>query len=203
MPKTGFLIISNLENNSEIRSELSKIFNSNNFNLTDAMSVIRTGNLYCNICERILSSAFGIALITNNTPKDALRNIFLEIGLMVAFGKEVIILTDDRKNIPSDLEGILVFIFKDDIELKNCIENWIKDIPHKINFWCRLIDIWIDDKDYEKAYAYLRKAIMYGDFEKSFLALEEIYEEGSKGEIAISDRLKKEIGDFVNFVRAF
>lgn len=203
MPKTGFLIISDFEKNSGIKRKIEEIFNSNNFKLKVAMSYRRTGNLYCKICEKIIASAFGVALITSNTPKDALPNIYLEMGLMTAFGKEVVILTDDRNNIGGDLQGKEVFPFRSDIELRDLIENWIKEIPDRITLWRSLVDIWIEGKDYEKVYAYLRKAIMYGDFEESLLELEEIFEDCQKGEIVISDRLKNEIGDFLIFVRAF
>jgi len=90
------------------------------------MNIKGTGNLYCKICELILSSAFGVALVTKNTPKRALPNIFFEIGLMVAFGKEILVLTDSLKNIPSDLHGKEVIVFRSNEELKESIEKWSK-----------------------------------------------------------------------------
>lgn len=197
------MIISSSENDSEIRGKIGEIFDSKSFNLKDAMNTRSTGNIYCKICEQIISSAFGVALVTKNTPKDALRNIFLEIGLMTAFGKEIIILTDDLENIPTDLKGKEVFIFQDDTKLRNDIESWIKDIPNMIAHWRMLTNIWIEDEDYEKAYEYFRKAIMFGDFMESLPELTEILERASKEEITIPKRLKKEIIEFIGFIRVF
>ena len=201
-PKTGFLIISSYENDSGIRGIIDEIFDSNGFNLKDAMNIRGTGNLYCKICEQILSSAFGVALITNDTPIDALRNIFLEIGLMMAFGKEIIILTDNMKNIPSDLQGKEVFIFTDNNDLSESINKWsIEILEERITYWRTLAKYSVDAKDYEKTYEYLRKAIMFGDFTDSLPELTEILERASKGEITISKRLKVEISEFISFIR--
>jgi len=201
-PKTGFLIISSCENDSGIREKIGEIFDSNGFNLKDAMNIRGTGNLYCKICEQILSSAFGVALITNDTPIDALRNIFLEIGSMIAFGKEIIILTDNMKNIPSDLQGKEVFIFTDNNDLSESINKWSTEIlGGEITYWETLAKYSVDAKDYEKAYEYLRKAIMFGDFTDSLSELTEILERVSKEEITISKRLKIEISEFIRFVR--
>ena len=203
-PKTGFLIISSSENDSIIRGKVDEIFDSNGFNLKDAMNIRGTGNLYCKICERILSSAFGVALITKDTPRNTLPNIFLEIGLLTAFGKEVIILTDSRETIPSDLQGKEVFIFADNNNLSEYINKWSTEIQEKrITYWRTLAKFSVEAKDYEKAYEYLRKAIMFGDFEDSLSELKGIFDECSKGEITISERLKQEIGNFVEFIQAF
>ena len=201
-PKTGFLIISSSENDSIIRRKIDAIFDSKGFNLKDAMNIRGTGNLYCKICKRILSSAFGVALITKDTPKNALPNIFLEIGLMTAFGKEVIILTDNRENIPSDLQGKEVFIFTDNNDLSESINKWSTEIlEERITYWRTLAKYSVDAKDYEKAYEYLRKAIMFGDFTDSLPELTEILERASKEEITIPKRLKMEISEFIGFIR--
>lgn len=203
-PKTGFLISSSSENDSGIRGKIGEIFDSNGFNLKDAMNIRGTGNLYCKICEQILSSAFGVALITKDTPIDALRNIFLEIGLMTAFGKEIIILTDSMENVPSDLQGKEVFIFTDNNDLSESINKWSTEIlEERITYWRTVTEYSVDAKDYEKAYEYLRKAIMFGDFMDSLPELTEILERASKEEITISKRLEKEIIEFIGFIRVF
>lgn len=204
VPKTGFLIIPSSENDTMIRGKVDEIFDSNGFSLKDAMNIRGTGNLYCKICERILSSAFGVALITKDTPKNTPPNIFLEIGLMTAFGKDVVILTDGMENIPSDLQGKEVFIFTDNNNLSESINKWCTEIQEKrITYWRTLAKFSVDAKDYEKAYEYLRKAIMFGDFEDSVLELKEIFNEYSKSEITISERLKQEIGNFLDLIQAF
>jgi hypothetical protein len=57
------------------------------------MARIGSDDNYCKIYEHILSTAFGVALITKDTPPESLHNIYLEIGLSRAFGNEALILT--------------------------------------------------------------------------------------------------------------
>lgn len=164
-PKTGFLIISNDENKSEIRKHIGDLFEKQNFTLIDAMSNKKTGNFYCKICSMILSCPFGVALITKNTKKTALRNIFLEIGLLTAFGKELIILTDNKRNILSDFAGLEWFIFKDDEDLQKQINDWLENqIPANIYMWTGLAADLFDNADYEGSYMNYQRAILFGDY---------------------------------------
>ncbi len=165
------------------------------------MNIKGTGNIYCKICELILSSAFGVALITKKTPKTALPNIFFETGLMTAFGKEIIILTDSLENIPSDLHGKEVIVFRNYEELKKNIEKWSKRIQEQIRYWNTLAHISLDVKDYEKAYEYFKRAVMFGDFEETLSELTAILEDSSTRE-RLSERLRSEISDFVTFIKA-
>lgn len=165
------------------------------------MNIKGTRNLYCKICELILSSAFGVALITENTPKTALPNIFLEIGLMIAYGKEILILTDSLENIPSDLSGKEVIVFKSDEELKKSIEKWSKEILKQIKYWNKLARISLYAKDYEKTFEYLKRAVMFGDFEDALSELMAMLENSLIRE-ALSERLISEIKDFLTFTKA-
>ena len=129
------------------------------------MSNKKTGNIYCKICSMILSCPFGVALITKNTKKTALRNIFLEIGLLTAFGKELIILTDNKRNILSDFAGLEWFIFKDDEDLQKQINDWLENqIPANIYMWTGLAADLFDNADYEGSYMNYQRAILFGDY---------------------------------------
>lgn len=168
-PKTGFFMYAS-HDDGEIIGTIKKIFAKNDFNLDDAMVKKSSKDIYCMICQKILSSAFGVALITSKTPKSSTENIYLEIGLMKAFGKEVIILTDDINIIASDLRGKGVFPFIDDHRRNNILEtvidDWINEIKTDIVSWNRFGQILFNmTEDYEKGFELYKKAIMYGDFD--------------------------------------
>ena len=83
-----------------IRSNLAKIFVDYNISLIDAND-IRTGkDFLLKIWQIILGVPLGIAIITNDMSNKTLANIFYEIGLMQAYGKETLIIkTVDTKSI--------------------------------------------------------------------------------------------------------
>jgi len=87
---------------NKIRSLLTKIFVDYNISLIDAND-IRTGkDFLLKIWHIILGVPLGIAIITNDMPDKTLANIFYEIGLMQAYGKETLIIKTSGTKVPSD-----------------------------------------------------------------------------------------------------
>jgi len=208
-PKLGFLMISDAENKinggekSEIRDNLDEIFEFHDLKLMDAMSVHETTDNYCKICDLIQSSAFGIAFITENTSENAKSNIYLEIGLMKTFGKDVIILTDNREAIASDLKGKGILEFKKFSEMQSKIQEYLQNFPKDIIYFKRLGDNWFAVKDYEKSFEYYKKAVMLGDFSTSFRTIKEKFVEKTKLSSKITKDLRTQIGQFINDVEEY
>ena len=90
---------------------------------------------------------------------------------MKAYGKEVIILTDKKSIIASDLKGKGVFPYINGDRsriLESVIDDWIQDVNRDIEGWKRFGDIAFEiSKDYESGFELHKKAIMYGDSEDS------------------------------------
>jgi len=159
-------------------------------------------DVYCKICEQILSSAFGVALITKYTPPPSLYNIYLEIGLMRAFGKEALILTPDRSIIASDLEGKGVFPYKDESDLEKQIDAWIKQIPSRIESYNTFAEVsYKVAQDYEKFFDYSQKAIMFGDFDTPVKRLNEVFNGKNSSKTHMSKRLRSEVNSFLEYVK--
>jgi len=190
-------MISDEENKSTIRQKLDEIFKFKDYYLVDAMSIRHTTDNYCKICELILSCAFGVALITEKTEEETLRNIYLEIGLMKAFGKEVLILTDNRCKIATDLVGKGSQRYSNYDELQQKVHEWLNILIKEQAHVRRMAEIWIKEKDYEKAFEYYRKGVMLGDFEHSFRILKEKLDPKNK-KLNISKRLKSQISQFID-----
>jgi hypothetical protein len=87
---------------NRIRSNLTKILIDYNISLIDANDV-RTGrDFLLKIWHIILGVPLGIAIITEGMSRKTLSNIFYEIGLMQAYGKETLVIKTANTEIPSD-----------------------------------------------------------------------------------------------------
>ena len=168
-------------------------------------AMARTGSEdnYCKICEQILSTTFGVALITKGTPAESLHNIYLEIGLIRAFGKEALILTPDFKIITTDLAGKGVFPYRSDEEMKQQIVNWADQIPYKIHDYNTHAEIaLVEFNDYEKFFDYSKKAIMLGDFSDPIDRLNAIFNSKTQSKNNISKRLQSEVKVFLAYIKS-
>lgn len=85
-----------------IRRTLDKYLNKKNYDAMDANSVVRGKDFLLKIWEMILSVPVGIAIITGELSQNTLANIFYEIGLLQASGKETLIVKTRDCYVPSD-----------------------------------------------------------------------------------------------------
>lgn len=99
MTKLGHLIPKEV---NKIRSHLTKILSNYQIRLIDANDVITGKDFLMKIWHIILGVPLGIAIITNDMSHETLSNIFYEIGLMQAYGKETIVIKNPATKIPSD-----------------------------------------------------------------------------------------------------
>lgn len=196
-PKTGFFMYSSREGNQDV-DLIKEAFSGNEFKLDDAMVRLSSKDIYCKICQKILVSAFGVALLTSKTPKESAMNIYLEIGLMKAFGKEVIILTDDKDTIASDLKGKGVFQYKDKHSLEKAIRDWVEEVSTDIDTWKQFGEIsFAVNQDYEMGFALYQKAIMLGDFDGPLKSLNEIFNSEDRKKLPISRRFCNQVQTFL------
>ena len=108
----------------EIRCELSKILNKQKIKIIDANSYV-TGKDFLNKIWKIIHSVpFGIAIITEDMKASTIPNIFYEIGVLNALGKETIVVKTPKFKIPSDFVRTEYIVF--DTDFTNRIENFIK-----------------------------------------------------------------------------
>jgi hypothetical protein len=105
-PKTCFIITQLGEPFSpqliEIRNKIKNILNKNNINEIDASSVITGKDFLLKIWQLIISVPLGIAIIDETMSPKTLENIFYEIGMMHALGKEIVVVKTEQANVPSD-----------------------------------------------------------------------------------------------------
>ncbi|MCP4269748.1 MAG: hypothetical protein GY777_29945 [Candidatus Brocadiaceae bacterium] len=85
-----------------IRKSLEKHLRSNKLITIDANSHIKGKDFLHKIWEMILSVPIGIAIISKELTPYTLANIFYEIGLLQAYGKETLVIKTKDSYVPSD-----------------------------------------------------------------------------------------------------
>lgn len=85
-----------------IRDELSEVLKINNIKEIDANSLVTGRDFLSKIWKQILGVPIGIAIVSSEMPLSTIANIFYEIGVMNALGKDTIIVKSTDFKIPSD-----------------------------------------------------------------------------------------------------
>jgi len=132
-PKTCFIMTklgrSVPEDINKIRSRLTEFFNDNNISVIDANDVITGKDFLLKIWHILLGVPLGIAIITNKLPKKTLANIFYEIGLMQAYGKETLVIKTLGTKVPSD------FVRTEHIDFDDVFEEKLGKYLEKYLTW--------------------------------------------------------------------
>jgi len=118
MTKLGKPIPKEIRN---MRRTVAKYLKNYKFEIIDASSKVTGRDFLFKIFELILSVPLGIALISENLNSTTIANIFYEIGLLQALGKETLIIKTEGSNIPSD------FIRTEYIEYNNKFKDKINE----------------------------------------------------------------------------
>lgn len=86
----------------EVRQNVERIFKEKSITPIDANSVTLGKDFLFKIWKLIISVPIGVAIIYDDIPYQTMANIFYELGLMHAYGKETIIVKVGDIKIPSD-----------------------------------------------------------------------------------------------------
>jgi hypothetical protein len=79
------------------------------------------------VYESIVMARVIIAEISNRNP-----NVFYELGMAHAFGKDVIILTQDGENIPFDLRRFRNCIYSQDASGYERLRQWLSNAVEEV-----------------------------------------------------------------------
>lgn len=107
-----------------IRSRLGNFFSSKNINIIDANDVITGKDFLLKIWHIVLGVPLGIAIISNDMSHQTFANIFYEIGLMQAYGKETMVIKTVDTKVPSDFVRTEYIEYAEDFEDK--LENYLE-----------------------------------------------------------------------------
>lgn len=86
----------------EVRNTLSDILSKHNIVLIDANSVVTGKDFLIKIWRLLLGVPLGVAIIHKDMSAQTFANIFYEIGLLQAYGKENLVIKTKDTPVPSD-----------------------------------------------------------------------------------------------------
>lgn len=99
---------------TEIRKSISKILASLGFYEIDASSKVTGRDFLLKIWQIALSVPIGIVVITDKFSPQTYANIFYEVGLMHALGKETVVVKTPTSNVPSDFVRTEYILYNSD-----------------------------------------------------------------------------------------
>ncbi len=109
----------------EIRQSISDILTTRGFSEIDAISIITGRDFLLKIWQIALSVPIGIGIITDAFSPQTYANIYYEIGLMHAIGKETLVVKTPTSKVPSDFVRTEYIQYDDDFStnFKKYIDN--------------------------------------------------------------------------------
>ena len=86
----------------KIRQDLKSVLATHNINLIDANSAITGRDFLLKIWNMIIAVPLAIAIVHEDMPQRTQNNVFYEIGVAQALGKETIVIKSKKADVPSD-----------------------------------------------------------------------------------------------------
>lgn len=87
---------------SDILTQVNEVLASRNINSMDADSQVTGRDFHTKIWKLALSVPIGIAVVSETMKQTTIANIYYEIGLMNALGKETLVVKTRHFTVPSD-----------------------------------------------------------------------------------------------------
>jgi len=145
----------------EMKRKLIAILSEGGIKIIDADSRTTGRDLLLKIWQIAISVPIGIALIHKGIKPKTIGNIFYELGLMQALGKETLIIKSPKVSIPSDFKGIEYVNYDENFERH--IRDFISDLQEeRVEYYLELADFVKNDP--LLAIDYLRRAyLLTGD----------------------------------------
>ncbi|MBI2933982.1 MAG: hypothetical protein HYY29_00265 [Chloroflexi bacterium] len=198
LPRTAFIMAPSADKTPPV---LEKVINSLISSLEQySMSyifgaeLVDVGDFLCSICKHIQGTVLGVAVSSTDLPAGTAGNIFWEMGLMQGFGKPVILVTDDRRNLPSDFARSYSIFFNQPNYMRK-FKSLLQAINGRERYYSEtLADLALNSGDYEKAARYLREAYLIGK-DELILGKIRVLGKSLRAERSIPDGYKKRLID--------
>lgn len=86
----------------EIRDAIGGVLRAGHYELIDANTVVTGRDFLLKIWELIVTVPLGVAVIHHAMRQNTVANIFYEMGVMQAYGKETLVVKTPQARVPSD-----------------------------------------------------------------------------------------------------
>lgn len=118
-----------------IRTTLNKYLKEAKYNSIDANSATQGKDFLLKIWNQIISVPIGIAIISKDLNPYTLANIFYEIGILQAYGKETLIIKTKNSYVPSDF--VRTEYIEYDRSFGRKIKQYIKHLHDQAGFYSK------------------------------------------------------------------
>lgn len=147
---------------AEIRAFVTKLCVSENYKIIDASTEVTGRDFLLKIWKLIASSPISIGVCHEKIPPATLLNIYYELGVAQALGKETIIIKSKDMEVPSD------FIRTEYIEFNDKFEDnflkFLRGVAQQAEYYERIADQL--ERNPVLALDYLRRAFLITSDEK-------------------------------------
>lgn len=106
---------------------IKKVVEAESFAAVRADDIVGTGSITLDIWEKVNRARFLIADLTGKNP-----NVFYEVGLAHALGKDVILLTQTMDDVPFDLKGLRCLLYSFTPRGMKALEEKLRMTIHQI-----------------------------------------------------------------------
>lgn len=115
---------------------IKDIFKDRNIECVNADSITTGRDFLSKIWDLIISVPIGVAIVHEDYPSQTLANIFYEIGLLHALGKEVLVVKSRGFKIPSDFNRTEYVEYNGSFEVK--FRSFVNGLDDRINYYINL-----------------------------------------------------------------
>lgn len=122
----------------EIRAELDRIFTRHGYQLIDAESRVTGRDFLEKIWKMIIQIPVGICIVDKSMSVKTYANIFYELGLMQAYGKETIVIKTCDAEIPSDFIRTEYITYNKSFTAR--VEKFIKYLSDASEYYRKMAD---------------------------------------------------------------
>ena len=122
-----------------IRRSLVKILSKSGIKLIDAGSVVTGKDFLLKIWSLLLAVPLGIAIINEKMRPDAMCNIFYELGVLQAYGKETLVVKTEGARIPSDF--VRTEYVKYDGDFRRGMEKFLEHFLAQADYYESVADL--------------------------------------------------------------
>jgi len=122
----------------KIRAKIKKLLDDKNYALLDAGSKVTGRDFLNKIWGMILSVPIGVAIVDREMKPTAIQNVFYEIGLMQAYGKETIVIKTRGTKVPSDF--VRTEYIEDGRLFSREFRKFIKNCEERANYYALMAE---------------------------------------------------------------
>jgi hypothetical protein len=123
----------------EIHDDISKVLTDHGYALIDAESVVTGKDFLLKIWELVVSVPLGIAVIHEDMPAKTIANIFYELGLMQAYGKETLVVKSPDALVPSDFVRTEYLEYSSGFDTK--LSRFMESVYERAAYFVQMADL--------------------------------------------------------------